>query len=70
MKVVVEVDSNKCNLCKLCVEYCPALVFTIRNSHLEVDSSKCVECYGCIPLCPQKAINVKFAKGGLYDFLN
>lgn len=60
MRVSVEVDHEKCSMCGLCIEYCPAFVFTIKeNKVLETDSSKCVECYGCIPLCPRGAISIR-----------
>ncbi|MGC8982780.1 MAG: indolepyruvate ferredoxin oxidoreductase subunit alpha [Desulfurococcaceae archaeon] len=59
MKVLVEVNTEKCDLCGLCVDYCPAFVFSIRDQLVVADSSKCIECYGCVPLCPREAICVK-----------
>lgn len=59
MKVRVEVDASKCIMCMLCVEYCPAYVFSRSNDKVIADSSKCIECYGCVPLCPTGAIAVK-----------
>ncbi|MEM0002258.1 MAG: 4Fe-4S binding protein [Desulfurococcaceae archaeon] len=57
--VKIEIDNEKCVLCKLCVEYCPSGVFTMENKKLAVNESRCVECYGCIPLCPTSAIRIK-----------
>ena len=55
----VIVDHDKCDLCGLCIELCPAYVFYISNKGVvEADSGKCIECYGCIPLCPQNAIDI------------
>lgn len=68
MKVLVEVDTKRCTLCKLCVEYCPAGVFVLQEGVVEADSSKCIECYGCIPLCPARAISVKTIISGLRAF--
>ncbi len=56
--VNIIVDENKCDLCGLCVEYCPAYVFRIEDKKLVVESSQCKECYGCIPLCPKRAITI------------
>jgi len=53
------IDMSKCNLCNLCVNYCPTYVFTRVNDRIEIDSSKCIECYACIPLCPNKAITIQ-----------
>jgi NAD-dependent dihydropyrimidine dehydrogenase PreA subunit len=52
------VDYGKCDLCGLCVEYCPTHVFYISGNKLVVDEEKCVECYACIPLCPRKALKI------------
>jgi len=56
--VSVMVDRGRCNMCKLCVEYCPAHVFVIIDGELVVKQENCTECYACIPLCPEKAINI------------
>ena len=68
MGVVVKVDPVKCNLCKLCVKYCPAGVFALRNNHIEVSSTSCIECYGCIPLCPLQAISIEVLENTIVDF--
>jgi len=59
LTVKVVVDQSKCNLCGLCVKYCPAYVFAIEDGRIRADSEKCVECYACIPLCPRKAIAIE-----------
>ncbi len=56
---MIEVDYSKCDLCGLCIEYCPTYVFSIKDNKLVVDLEKCIECYGCIPLCPKSAILIK-----------
>lgn len=58
MAVKIIIDSAKCDLCGLCVEYCPGLVFSVSNGKIVADIDKCVECYACIPLCPKRAIEV------------
>lgn len=66
--VLVKVDSEKCTLCMLCVECCPAYVFVIKNGSIKANSSKCIECYGCVPLCPVQAITIKTSEETLVDF--
>jgi NAD-dependent dihydropyrimidine dehydrogenase PreA subunit len=56
--VRIIIDYEKCDLCRLCVEYCPTYVFYIRDNKVYADNEKCIECYGCIPLCPRKAISI------------
>ncbi len=56
--VKIQVDYTRCDLCGLCIEYCPAHVFSSSGGRLVVDDERCVECYACIPLCPQKAISI------------
>jgi len=69
LSVRVLVDLEKCNLCMLCVEYCPAYVFSVSSGRITVDNSKCIECYGCIPLCPRSAIRIAVEPGDLTMFL-
>lgn len=54
----VIVDHEKCNLCGLCVELCPSLVFKNESGKVVVNENLCIGCLGCIPLCPVKAIDV------------
>lgn len=68
MKVIVKVDTSKCNLCKLCVEYCPALVFTFTGKSIKVENEKCIGCCGCIPLCPMRAISVEILDSTLTNY--
>jgi len=62
IKIVV---SDSCDLCGLCVKYCPTNVFNIIDNKLEVREERCIYCKGCEPLCPQKAIKVKMLDEGL-----
>ncbi len=48
--------NNKCNNCKICIEYCPAKAIFEKNGKVVIDKEKCLFCYTCIPKCPQKAI--------------
>ncbi|WP_187146080.1 4Fe-4S binding protein [Staphylothermus hellenicus] len=57
--VNIIIDHEKCDLCGLCVEYCPTHVFYVRANRVFADNNKCVECYACIPLCPRNAISIE-----------
>lgn len=68
--VKVIVDQGKCNLCGLCIELCPASVFSREGESIVADSDKCIECYGCIPLCPVRAISINIEENkGLERFV-
>lgn len=58
-RVIVKIDVDKCNMCRLCVAYCPTYVFSVLENRIVADSSKCIECYGCVPLCPNNAIRIE-----------
>ncbi|MEM0003822.1 MAG: 4Fe-4S binding protein [Desulfurococcaceae archaeon] len=69
IRVRIEISKEKCNMCGLCVEYCPSSVFTKQQDTIKVDESRCIECYGCIPLCPVNAISIKIINDAtLEDF--
>lgn len=68
MKPIVKIDIIKCNRCLLCVDLCPADVFTIRDNKIEVaNMESCILCYGCVPLCPTSAISVEDKEMNIYD---
>jgi len=58
MGVKIIVDESKCDLCGLCIELCPTMVFKHGGNRVLIDESKCIECYACIPLCPRRAIEI------------
>jgi NAD-dependent dihydropyrimidine dehydrogenase PreA subunit len=58
LSIKIIIDYEKCDLCGLCVEYCPTHVFYIRDNKVEAVEDKCIECYACIPLCPRRAITL------------
>lgn len=67
--MLIKINNEKCTLCMLCVECCPAYVFVIENGSIKANGSKCIECYGCIPLCPVQAITIEILEGTLIDFI-
>jgi ferredoxin len=51
----IRVDSNKCNLCKLCQKACPKGAIKVTDRVL-IDKGKCILCCCCIEACNQGAI--------------
>ncbi len=52
------IDYKLCDLCGLCVKYCPTYALLVKDNKLVVEDDKCIECYACIPLCPRKALRI------------
>jgi ferredoxin len=60
----LELDSNKCNGCGMCVEVCPHQVFNMVNKKAQIaDKDKCMECGACSLNCARAAIKVKSGVG-------
>ncbi|MDY6821660.1 MAG: 4Fe-4S binding protein [Deferribacterota bacterium] len=63
----IEIDFNKCSLCRLCYIFCPTGALsekTIRDEDgklkkvgINVAINKCIKCGFCIFICPNKAIS-------------
>ncbi len=49
---------RKCELCRTCVDVCPARALEIREDRLRFDYGKCIRCYCCQEMCPVGAITV------------
>lgn len=54
----VEMNKNKCTLCKACISLCTEDVFTLKESLLEINNEKCVNCTACADVCPVDAIQI------------
>ena len=62
----VEVDSERCKGCKLCIEFCPKNVLALspkinkKGYHpaFPLHPERCTGCLACILVCPDVAINV------------
>ncbi len=50
------VVSDKCVLCKSCVDVCPVGAFREDAAQVVVDPNVCIDCGVCISECPQGAI--------------
>ena len=50
---------EKCDLCGVCIENCPARAIIKRKNEVVIDSVSCIGCGTCIPLCPKEALDLK-----------
>ncbi len=56
----IDIDSDKCNLCKDCVESCPVDILKMEDDQIKVtDTEKCKMCSACVEACNLDAINVE-----------
>lgn len=62
------IDRDKCSLCRLCAEVCPAKALRQTNSRMKVNYNKCISCFCCQENCPQGAIKAK--QGWLFRFFS
>ena len=53
------VDINKCNLCEICISFCPDSCITTGDDGCVVfDYSDCKGCSMCSSACPMEAIEM------------
>jgi 2-oxoglutarate ferredoxin oxidoreductase subunit delta len=53
----IEIDSNRCTGCSICVEFCNRSVLGLKANHAKVIRiDKCSACRLCELLCPDTAI--------------
>ncbi|UCG60036.1 MAG: 4Fe-4S binding protein [Phycisphaerales bacterium] len=68
--VTLELDSDKCVGCGLCVIVCPHRVFEMgQDTAVIVDQDACMECGACGLNCPAEAIDTKSGVGCAYAVL-
>lgn len=53
---VPEIDEDKCNYCRKCVEICRFKVIAIFNETILTFPELCHSCCGCLEVCPEDAI--------------
>ncbi|MHA1750478.1 MAG: glutamate synthase-related protein [Promethearchaeota archaeon] len=58
-KFIVEIDREKCILCKRCTINCSYGALKFNGTRIIADNSACVMCKRCALKCPQEAIEIK-----------
>ncbi len=62
--VTLQLEVDKCNGCKMCVEVCPHAVFAVKARKARiVDRDGCMECGACAQNCEPGAIMVDAGVG-------
>jgi len=60
----LQLDTEKCNGCKKCLQVCPHAVFVIEaRKAVIVDRDACMECGACAINCPENALSVNSGVG-------
>ena len=57
----VEIDYEKCDGCRLCVELCPVEVFEVVEGRV-VARGVCILCLGCLAVCEKRAIRIELVE--------
>lgn len=55
----IEIDSDICQLCGVCVNKCPAGAMSIEDEEVIIDREKCIVCDACEVTCPVHAVKLK-----------
>ena len=53
---MIKIDTDKCNLCGLCIKICHESCLYTENEILQVNYKYCSTCAQCIAVCPQQAV--------------
>jgi NAD-dependent dihydropyrimidine dehydrogenase PreA subunit len=62
--VTLQLDTEKCNGCGMCVNVCPHAVLSIQGRRAAItDKGACMECGACAINCPVNAIKVRTGVG-------
>jgi NAD-dependent dihydropyrimidine dehydrogenase PreA subunit len=67
----LELLTDKCKGCGMCVNVCPHSVFIMNNKKAEIqDKNLCMECGACAKNCPFSAIKVASGVGCAAAIIN
>ena len=58
MRIIVRVDSEKCNGCGVCAAMCPLQIISIETGKAIIDEDLCDGLGGCVRKCPQQAMTL------------
>ncbi len=55
---MLNIDQERCVLCKICIKNCPFAALSIQNELLEVNEA-CTLCGACVNVCPHDALSIE-----------
>lgn len=62
--VTLELNTDRCIGCGMCLEVCPHNVFQLHSGKVQFeDRDRCMECGACVGNCPVEALAVKAGVG-------
>ena len=64
---MIQIDSDNCNACGLCIKICHESCLRLDADVLKVDYKFCSTCTQCIAVCPQQAITWDHVKPEIFD---
>ncbi|AUB58631.1 disulfide reductase [Methanobacterium sp. MZ-A1] len=56
---VAEIDSDRCSMCKQCLDICKYKAIYLEEDHLKTDPIACKGCGVCLSQCRDEAINIR-----------
>jgi NAD-dependent dihydropyrimidine dehydrogenase PreA subunit len=66
----LQLDTDKCDGCKMCLRVCPHSVLVVENKKARIiDKGACMECGACAMNCPPQAITVDSGVGCAYGVI-
>lgn len=57
---VLNLDSNSCEACTICVKNCPTDALSCVDDEIIFNEDECIYCRQCEQICPVDAININF----------
>ncbi|MHA1683492.1 MAG: hydrogenase iron-sulfur subunit [Promethearchaeota archaeon] len=54
----IDIDHDKCGLCKICIRNCPYNAISLDGERIKIDIFKCKGCGTCVSVCPTKALEM------------
>jgi NAD-dependent dihydropyrimidine dehydrogenase PreA subunit len=62
-KLLIEIQTDKCDFCGCCVGVCPEDAIELKEASITIIDGQCTNCSKCVWSCPVEAI--LFSKEGI-----